>query len=314
MTRKRRKPEEMVAEPRSDDGRKVWMLDVWMLNMADELTGLCLAIREGRRPKAVDVIVRLVRPVHASGGVPGHIRSDTGPEFIAKPMRGWIAAVGAETATVAPGSPWENGFVASFNARLRDELLDGEIVCFRRRPVRSTRRMPAGATQPEECGRPPSGFSGSGCKSSSIAAHKLWGTRASMCFQPTRVGSVPCFKCYSLPHSDLTVSERLLAATNIVLTVSQRSEVQSDEANPCRLHFDADVGQGLRRRPAGAPRVPRVPWVPRAPRVRAFAGCRAFLTLGGSSAAAFSAAVFSAAASRLPRSRLARGAAGGFGG
>jgi transposase InsO family protein len=56
-----------------------------------------------------------------------HVRSDNGPEFVAKAVQGWITAVGAKTAYVAPGSPWENGFIESFNARLRDELLDGEI-------------------------------------------------------------------------------------------------------------------------------------------------------------------------------------------
>ena len=60
-------------------------------------------------------------------GVPAHIRSDNGPEFIAKAVRTWIEAVGAKTAYIAPGSPWENGYIESFNARLRDELLDGEI-------------------------------------------------------------------------------------------------------------------------------------------------------------------------------------------
>lgn len=60
-------------------------------------------------------------------GVPTHIRSDSGPGFVAKAVQGWIAAVGAKTAYIAPGSPWENGYVESFNARLRDELLDGEI-------------------------------------------------------------------------------------------------------------------------------------------------------------------------------------------
>ena len=60
-------------------------------------------------------------------GIPGHIRSDNGPEFVAKAVREWITAVGAKTAYIEPGSPWENGYVESFNARLRDELLDGEI-------------------------------------------------------------------------------------------------------------------------------------------------------------------------------------------
>ena len=60
-------------------------------------------------------------------GIPGHIRSDNGPEFVAKAVREWITAVGAKTAYIEPGSPSENGYVESFNARLRDELLDGEI-------------------------------------------------------------------------------------------------------------------------------------------------------------------------------------------
>jgi len=59
--------------------------------------------------------------------VPGHIRSDQGPEFIAEAVKGWIRAVGASTAYIERGSPWENGYVESFNGRLRDELLNGEI-------------------------------------------------------------------------------------------------------------------------------------------------------------------------------------------
>jgi putative transposase len=60
-------------------------------------------------------------------GVPEHIRSDNGPKFVAKVVRSWIGAVGAKTAYIEPGSPWENGFVESFNARLSDELSNGEL-------------------------------------------------------------------------------------------------------------------------------------------------------------------------------------------
>jgi putative transposase len=60
-------------------------------------------------------------------GVPGFIRSDNGPEFVAQAVRNWITAVGARAAYIEPGSPWENGYVESFNARFRDELLNGEI-------------------------------------------------------------------------------------------------------------------------------------------------------------------------------------------
>ncbi len=62
-------------------------------------------------------------------GVPSHVRSDTGPEFIATAVRNWIAAVGARTALIEPGSPWENGFCESLNSKLRDELLNGKIFC-----------------------------------------------------------------------------------------------------------------------------------------------------------------------------------------
>jgi transposase InsO family protein len=60
-------------------------------------------------------------------GVPGHVRSDNGPASVAKAVRSWIAAVGAKTAFIEPGSPWENGYCDSFNAKLRDELLNDEI-------------------------------------------------------------------------------------------------------------------------------------------------------------------------------------------
>jgi transposase InsO family protein len=104
-----------------------------MLNVLDEFTHECLAIRVGRKLKAADVDRRAVRPVHPARRA-GHIRSDNGPEFVAKAVQGWIAAVGAKTAYIAPGSPWENGYVESFNARLRDELLDGEIFYTLARP------------------------------------------------------------------------------------------------------------------------------------------------------------------------------------
>ena len=63
----------------------------------------------------------------ASKGVPGHIRSDNGPEFTAKAIRDWLPRVGVKTLFIQPGSPWENGYNESFNGKLRDELLNGEI-------------------------------------------------------------------------------------------------------------------------------------------------------------------------------------------
>jgi putative transposase len=97
-----------------------------MLNILDEFTHECLAIRVARTLRAADVI-DVLSDLFIPRGVPAHIRSDNGPEFVAKQVQRWITAVGAKTAYIAPGSPWENGYVESFNARLRDELLNGEI-------------------------------------------------------------------------------------------------------------------------------------------------------------------------------------------
>jgi putative transposase len=82
---------------------------------------------QGReKAEGVDVI-DVLSDLFILRGVPTHIRSDNGPEFIAKALREWIAAVGAKTAYIMPGSPWENGYCESFNSKLRDELLNGEI-------------------------------------------------------------------------------------------------------------------------------------------------------------------------------------------
>ena len=97
-----------------------------MLCIIDEFTREALTIRVARKLKATDVIDALA-DLFILRGVPAHIRSDNGPEFVARALRDWIAAVGAKTAYIEPGSPWENGYCESFNGKLRDELLNGEI-------------------------------------------------------------------------------------------------------------------------------------------------------------------------------------------
>ena len=109
------------VEDRTHEGRKYRML-----NLIDEFTHECLAIRVDRKLKSTDVI-DLLSDQFILRGVPEHIRSDNGPEFVAKAVQDWVRAVGTKTAYIERGSPWENGFIESFNARLRDELLDGEI-------------------------------------------------------------------------------------------------------------------------------------------------------------------------------------------
>ncbi len=109
------------VEDRTHNGRKYRML-----NVIDEFTRECLAIRVNRKLRSTDVIDAL-SDLFILRGIPGHIRSDNGPEFVAMAVREWIAAVGAKTAYIERGSPWENGYCESFNSKLRDELLNGEI-------------------------------------------------------------------------------------------------------------------------------------------------------------------------------------------
>ena len=109
------------VEGRTHNGRKFRML-----NIIDEFTRECLAIRIDRKLNSTDVI-DVLSDLFILRGVPGHVRSDNGPEFIAKAVREWIAAVGAKTAFIEPGSPWENGYCESFNSKLRNELLNSEI-------------------------------------------------------------------------------------------------------------------------------------------------------------------------------------------
>ena len=72
-------------------------------------------------------VLYLLSELFLEHGVPEHIRSDNGPEFVAKAIRKWLADLGVTTLFIEPGSPWENGYIESFNGKLRDELLNGEI-------------------------------------------------------------------------------------------------------------------------------------------------------------------------------------------
>ena len=104
---------------RTADGRAFRML-------IDEYTRECLAIPMERRLTSDDVIDKLYN-LFVLRGIPEHIRSDNGPEFTAKAVRKWLERLGVKTLFIEPGSPWENGYIESFNGKLRDELLNGEI-------------------------------------------------------------------------------------------------------------------------------------------------------------------------------------------
>ena len=106
---------------RLENGRKVRMLVV-----IDEFTRECLALDVSRHFKGKDV-VEVLRYLFAVRGCPEFIRSDNGPEFVSKAVQKWLEVSGVDTLYVAPGSPWENGYVESFNSRLRDEFLNREL-------------------------------------------------------------------------------------------------------------------------------------------------------------------------------------------
>ena len=106
---------------RTHDGRALKLLTI-----VDEYTRECLAIEVRRRMRSIDVLDQLSR-LFLERGTPAFLRSDNGPELTAHLLREWLQALGVTTLFIEPGSPWENGYVESFNGKLRDELLDREI-------------------------------------------------------------------------------------------------------------------------------------------------------------------------------------------
>jgi len=97
-----------------------------MLTMIDEFSRRCLTIHCARRIGSIQVIEQLANAM-VTHGIPEYIRSDNGPEFIAKDLRKWLSGIGVKTAYIEPGSPWENGFCESFNGTFRDNLLNSEL-------------------------------------------------------------------------------------------------------------------------------------------------------------------------------------------
>jgi putative transposase len=97
-----------------------------ILNIIDEYSRVCLAAVVKRHIRHDDVLDCLTRLL-CQRGVPTHIRSDNGPEFTARAVRRWLARLGVRTLFIEPGSPWENGYIESFNGKMRDELLAREI-------------------------------------------------------------------------------------------------------------------------------------------------------------------------------------------
>ena len=106
---------------RTKSGRAIRMLTVM-----DEFSRECLAIEVDRKLNSKDVL-EVLADLFLMKGAPCFVRSDNGPEFIAKELRKWLSYLGVKTLYIEPGSPWENGYIESFNDKLRDEFLDGEV-------------------------------------------------------------------------------------------------------------------------------------------------------------------------------------------
>jgi len=96
-----------------------------ILTVMDEYSRECLAIEVERSLQSIDVLERLA-DLFVERGIPDYIRSDNGPEFTAKQLREWLERLGVGTLFIEPGSPWENGYIESFNGKLRDECLSRE--------------------------------------------------------------------------------------------------------------------------------------------------------------------------------------------
>lgn len=111
---------DFVFDQTENGGRLKW------LPVLDEFTRECLALEVARTLTATDVIATLDRLVQERGA-PQYIRSDNGPEFVAKAVRAWIEENGFQTAYIEPGAPWQNAYSESFNARFRDEFLNREL-------------------------------------------------------------------------------------------------------------------------------------------------------------------------------------------
>ena len=109
------------TEDRTEDGRKLKFLTV-----LDEWTRE-LPVIEVERSITSKYVIGVLEYLFAVRGAPGFIRSDNGPEFIADAIKGWLADKKVETLYIAPGSPWENGYIESFHGRLRNELLSREL-------------------------------------------------------------------------------------------------------------------------------------------------------------------------------------------
>ena len=96
-----------------------------MLTVLDEYTRQALCVAVNTRMGSAEVLEALY-PLLLKHGKPDYVRSDNGPEFIAKPLQEWLTKVGIKPIQIYPGSPWENGYNERFNGTLRHEVLNAE--------------------------------------------------------------------------------------------------------------------------------------------------------------------------------------------
>ena len=109
-------------QDRTHDGRSFRIL-----NLIDEYSRECLSVKVGRSLRAEEVVEALTG-LFCRYGIPEYIRSDTGSKFTARKVRGWLERLGVQTVYIEPRNPWENGYIESFNGKMRDELLNREVI------------------------------------------------------------------------------------------------------------------------------------------------------------------------------------------
>jgi transposase InsO family protein len=123
------RPSAAYVAPTCSQGCSALSHDGWpfrIFNILDEYTRECLASVVARRIRSQDVLL-LLADLFLSRGIPAHIRSDNGPEFIASKLQRWLKTLQVEPLYIEPGSPWENGYIESFNGKMRAQFLNGEL-------------------------------------------------------------------------------------------------------------------------------------------------------------------------------------------
>lgn len=165
------------------------------LSIVDEYTRECLCLKVDRSITSEDVLDTLAE-LFAMRGVPKHIRSDNGPEFVADAIRRWLGQLGIEALYIEPGSPWENGYAESFHSRLRDEFLALEVF----ESIPAARRLTAAWKDEYNNHRPHSSL-----------GYRTPSQFASQCAASASVAALPSLQQHTAEASSSTITQPVLS-------------------------------------------------------------------------------------------------------